>query len=133
SGVSSAQLDLSLTGTGGKSAPALYGPWAPRQTADAVRPGQSVVHGWGISGMVPDAFRGTVRSRSAESGTDLVHVSALDGAERLRQPARVPRPDGAFSSGASWANWAASPVWVVDHLLRAAGIHTAPPPRPTSI
>ncbi|MEU7584436.1 hypothetical protein AB0B50_43430 [Streptomyces sp. NPDC041068] len=135
SGVSSAQLDLSLTGTGGSSAPALYGPWAPRSTGDAVRPGQSVTHGWGINGYREDAFRGAVRSRSAESATDLVRVSALDGAERLRQPAQLPRPDGAFNTnpGATWSNWAASPVWVVDHLLRKAGIHTAPPPRPTSI
>ncbi|MET9147297.1 hypothetical protein [Streptomyces sp. NPDC004042] len=132
-GVSSAQLDLTLTGTGGQPAPALYGPWAPRQTADAVRPAQSVTHAWGISGTALDAFRGTVRARSAESGTDLVRVSALDGAERLRQPAQLPRPDGALASGASWSGWAASAVWVVDHLLRGAGIHTAPPPRPTAI
>lgn len=135
SGVSSAQLDVTLTGTGGQPAPALYGPWAPRQSADIARPGQSVTHGWGVSGIVPDTFRGTVRSRSAESGTDLVRISALDGAERLRQPAQLPRPDGAFNTNpdATWSSWAASPVWVVDHLLRGAGIHTAPPPRPTSI
>ncbi|MEU3060646.1 hypothetical protein [Streptomyces subrutilus] len=134
-GVSSAQLDVTLTGTGGQTAPALYGPWAPRQTSDAVRPGQSVTHGWGINGMIPDGFRGTVRARSAESGTDTVSVSALDGAERVRQPAQLPRPDGAFNTnpGATWSNWAASPVWVVDHLLRGAGIHTAPPPRPSAI
>ncbi|MFB6423094.1 hypothetical protein ACFCXC_00470 [Streptomyces microflavus] len=134
-GVSSAQLDLTLTGTGGQPAPALYGPWAPRSSGDVARPGQSVVHGWGVSSLAPDAFRGTVRSRSAESGTDMVSVSALDGAERLRQPARLPRPDGAFNTnvGASGTNWTASPVWAVDHLLRGAGIHTAPPPRPTSI
>ncbi|MFF7689713.1 hypothetical protein ACFZB6_26650 [Streptomyces syringium] len=135
SGVSSAQLDLSVTGAGGQPAPALYGPWAPRQSSDVARPGQSVTHAWGVNGRVLDAFRGTVRNRSAESGTDLVRISALDGAERLRQPAHLPRPDGAFNinPGASWSNWVASPVWVVDHLLRGAGIHTAPPPRPTSI
>ncbi|MFH8593087.1 hypothetical protein [Streptomyces rimosus] len=135
SGVSSAQVDVSLTGTAGQSAPALYGPWASRKTGDIARPGQSVTHGWGVNGRAADAFRGSVRSRSAESGTDLVRISALDGAERLRQPAQLPRPDGAFStnSGASWLHWAASPVWAVDHLLRNAGIHTAPPPRPTSI
>ncbi|MEU7160335.1 hypothetical protein [Streptomyces chrestomyceticus] len=135
SGVSSAQLDVALTGTGGQPAPALYGPWASRATGDIARPGQSVTHGWGVNGRAADAFRGSVRSRSAESGTDLVRISALDGAERLRQPAQLPRPDGSFSStsGAPWAHWAASPVWVVDHLLRNAGIHTAPPPRPTSI
>ncbi|MEV6079612.1 hypothetical protein AB0L80_31550 [Streptomyces sp. NPDC052069] len=80
-----------------------------------------------------DAFRGTVRSRSAQSGTDLVQLSALDGAERLRQPAALPRPDGALTSTEAIWDLVASPVWVVDHLLRGAGIHTAPPPRPTSI
>ncbi|MFI0262075.1 hypothetical protein ACH4OW_23895 [Streptomyces sp. NPDC017056] len=134
SGVSSAQLDVSVTGAGGQSAPALYGPWAPRETADVARPGQSVTHEWGVTGRAADAFRGSVRSRSAESGTDLVRITALDGAERLRQPAELPRPDGSFTSPAeSWTPWAASPEWVVDHLLRTAGIHTAPPPRPTSI
>lgn len=133
SGSSSAQLEASVTGTGGRSAPALYGPWAPRSSGDVARPGQSVVSGWGIDGTYPEAFRGTVRSRSAASGTDLVRVTALDGAERLRRPAQLPRPDGAFGSGTSWANWAASPVWVVDHLLRGAGIHTAPPPRASSV
>ncbi|MGW1836314.1 hypothetical protein [Streptomyces sp. NPDC002067] len=136
SGVSSAQLDVTLTGAGGQSAPALYGPWAPRRTGDVVRPGQSVTHAWGITGECADAFRGTVRARSAESGTDTVRVTALDGAERLRQPAYLPRPDGVLArpvTGPLWSSWAASPVWVVDHLLRDAGIHTAPPPRPTSI
>ncbi|MGW8327317.1 hypothetical protein ACWGLE_05320 [Streptomyces sp. NPDC055897] len=57
-------------------------------------------------------------------------LSALDGAERLRMPARVPQPDGAFRFTGGPTRWIASPVWVVDHLLRSAGIHTSPPPRP---
>ncbi|MBB5934578.1 hypothetical protein [Streptomyces zagrosensis] len=132
-GSTSAQLDVTVTGTGGRSAPALYGPWAPRSSGDVARPGQSVVAGWGINGGVVDAFRGTVRNRSAQSGTDLVRVSALDGAERVRQPAALPRPDGALSDRNGKWTGAASPVWVVDHLLRGAGIHTAPPPRAGSI
>ncbi|MFE7520570.1 hypothetical protein [Streptomyces halstedii] len=74
-----------------------------------------------------DAFRGTVRSRSATSGGDVVQLSALDGAERLRQPAQLPRPEGALAK--TLIDGTASPVWAVDHLLRGAGIHTAPPPR----
>ncbi|MGV9659142.1 hypothetical protein ACWDR5_19520 [Streptomyces koyangensis] len=135
-GSSSAQLDLTIKGTGGVPAPALYGPWAPHATADIVRPSQSVTHAWGV-GSALDTFRGTVRSRSAESGTDEVRISALDGAERLRQPARIPRPEGGLRLGSQGpytiSRWAASPVWVVDHLLRNAGIHTAPPPRSTSV
>lgn len=133
SGSSSTQLALSVTGVGGRSAPALYGPWAPRASGDVARPGQSVVAGWGLNGAAGGVFRGTVRSRSAESGTDLVRLNALDGAERLRQPAHLPRPDTAYASGQGWGDWVASPVWAVDHLLRSAGIDTAPPPRPTSI
>ncbi|MFD7539563.1 hypothetical protein [Streptomyces sp. NPDC059819] len=60
----------------------------------------------------------------------MVKLSALDGAERLRMPARVPQPDGAFRFTGGPTRWIASPVWVVDHLLRGAGIHTSPPPRP---
>ncbi|WP_405793351.1 hypothetical protein [Streptomyces sp. NBC_01506] len=88
-----------------------------------------------MNGQTLDAFRGTVRARSAESGTDVVRLSALDGAERLRQPAELPRPDGGLMYG-TWAYtnpWCASPVWIVDHLLRKAGIHTCPPPRATAI
>ncbi|UQI46714.1 hypothetical protein M1P56_21355 [Streptomyces sp. HU2014] len=134
-GTTSAQLDLTLTGRDGRPGPALYGPAAPHVTADIARPGQSVTHTWGVSGQTMPAFRGTVRSRSAQSGADAVQLAALDGAERLRQPARLPRPDGGIqeirdSSGTTrWSGWAASPVWVVSHLLRQAGIHTAPPPR----
>ncbi|MFJ9207492.1 hypothetical protein [Streptomyces sp. NPDC102264] len=134
-GVSSTQVDLSVMGKGGQRAPALYGPWAQRYTGDVARPGQSVTLGWGVSGTALDTFRGTLRSRSAESGTDVVRMSALDGAERLRQPAELPRPDGALTH-VGWeytTPWCASPVWIVDHLLRKAGIHTAPPPRPTAI
>ncbi|MGW2860829.1 hypothetical protein [Streptomyces sp. NPDC001205] len=129
SGSSSAQLTADLVGTGGQPAPALYGPWAPRTTGDVARPGQSVTHRWGLDTDTLAAFRGTVRARSAESGSDLVRLSALDGAERLRMPARVPRPDGAFRFTGGPTQWIASPVWVVDHLLRNAGIHTSPPPR----
>ncbi|CAM5362850.1 hypothetical protein SSPIM334S_07633 [Streptomyces spiroverticillatus] len=45
-------------------------------------------------------------------------------------PARVPRPEGALRGWGT--SWAASPEWVVDHLLRNAGIYTCPPPRPDS-
>lgn len=130
SGSSSAQLDVNVTGNGGVSAPALYGPWAPRASGDVARPGQSVTHRWGLAGSTVPSVRGAVRARSAESGTDLVRLSALDGAERLRMPAQVPRPDGALRYTGWPTNWVASPVWVVDHLLRGAGIHTCPPPRP---
>ncbi|WP_162890444.1 hypothetical protein [Streptomyces olivoreticuli] len=130
SGSSSAQLEVDVTGAGGASAPALYGPWAPRSTGDVTRPGQSATHRWGLNGSTLGTFRGAVRSRSAASGTDVVRLSALDGAERLRMPARVPRPDGTLRFTGWSTPWVASPVWVVDHLLRAAGIHTCPPPRP---
>lgn len=136
SGSAAAQLDLSLSGTNGKTAPALYGPWAPRATGDITRPGQSVVHDWGVGPFPLPQFRGTVRSRSGSSGEDRVRVTALDGAERLRFPARLPRPDGVLANHLSFGgitSWVASPVWVVDHLLRLGGIHTCPPPRPTSI
>ncbi|MBH1936495.1 hypothetical protein I5Q34_19810 [Streptomyces sp. AV19] len=132
SGSSSAQLELSLGGTGGTTASALYGPWAPRTTGDVVRPRQSVTHAWGIGGSTIPAFRGTVRSRSAQSGTDTVKITALDGAERLRMAAELPRPAGGLNSATPYGpatNWVASPSWCVDHLLRRAGIHTAPPPR----
>ncbi|UFQ15504.1 MULTISPECIES: hypothetical protein [Streptomyces] len=132
SGSSSAQLSLTLGGTNGRSAPALYGPWAPRATGDVVRPGQSVVHGWGVGGQAVPTFRGSVRARSAQSGTDTVSVTALDGAERLRQPASLPRPSGGIDPDTpfgSATNWVSSPTWCVDHLLQRAGIHTCPPPR----
>ncbi|MEU1018065.1 hypothetical protein ABZ383_02525 [Streptomyces sp. NPDC005900] len=132
SGSSSAQLSLSLGGINGRPAPALYGPWAPRATGDVVRPGQSVVHGWGLGDQVVPTFRGSVRARSAQSGTDTVSITALDGAERLRQPASLPRPSGGIDPDTPFGsdtNWVASPTWCVDHLLRRAGIHTCPPPR----
>ncbi|GAA2238518.1 hypothetical protein GCM10010232_26630 [Streptomyces amakusaensis] len=138
SGSSSAQLELTLGGRGGVSAPALYGPWAPRATGDVIRPRQSVTMDWGLAGSTLPQFRGTVRSRSAQSGGDTVSLTALDGAERLRMPARLPRPSGGIDGDAPYGpsvanNWTASPTWCVDHLLRNAGIHTCPPPRPTSI
>ncbi|MEU5429026.1 hypothetical protein AB0H73_26015 [Streptomyces olivoreticuli] len=133
SGSSSAQLDIELTGTGGMTAPALYGPWAPRVSGDVARPGQSVTHQWGLNGDTLATFRGSVRNRSAASGTDTVRLSALDGAERLRMPAQVPRPDGAFRPSEWPTRWVASPAWVVDHLLRNAGFHTCPPPRPDCV
>lgn len=136
SGSASAQLAVDVAGTGGNSAPALYGPWAPRSTGDTARPGQSVAHGWGVGGETLDSFRGTVRARSAESGTDTVRVTALDGAERLRQPARLPYPDIPLRSVQPWTltyTWITSCTWIVDQLLRNAGIHTCPPPRSTAI
>ncbi len=136
SGSSSAELDVSLAGTAGQPAPALYGPWAPRATGDITRPGQSAVLGWGVGGFPLAQFRGTVRARSGRSGTDSVRVTALDGADRLRQPARLPRPDGVLANTLSAGQvgpWTASPVWVVDHLLRQGGLHTCPPPRSGSI
>ncbi|MEU7200261.1 hypothetical protein [Streptomyces sp. NPDC045470] len=130
SGSSSTQLSMALSGTDGRPAPALYGPWAPRATGDVVRPGQSVVHEWGLAGQTLPAFRGSVRARTAQSGTDTVTVTALDGAERLRMPAALPRPAGGIDpSSVAPTAWAASATWCVDHLLRNAGIHSAPPPR----
>ncbi|MFJ4796952.1 hypothetical protein [Kitasatospora purpeofusca] len=133
SGSASAQLELSLGGARGLPAPALYGPWAPHATADIARPGQSVVHGWGLGEGVLAAFRGSIRARSAQSGTDTVRITALDGSERLRMPAQLPRPSGGIdpaASGIAATDWVASATWCVDHLLRNAGLHTSPPPRP---
>ncbi|MEU2403976.1 MULTISPECIES: hypothetical protein [Streptomyces] len=125
SGSSSAQLELQLGGAGGEHAPRLYSAWADRSTGDAVRPGQSVVHAAGVAGRTLPAFRGTVRSRSAASGSDTVTVQALDGAERLRGPASLPRPYHGFYYGRP----VATATWCVDELLRQGGIHTCPPPR----
>ncbi|WP_433268148.1 hypothetical protein ACQPZF_03490 [Actinosynnema sp. CS-041913] len=123
-GSAATELQLTLSGTDTATAAQLYGPYAPHATADIVRPGQSAVHGWGVGGDALPAFRGTVRDRSADSGTGRVELSALDGAERLRDAARLPvvvsGNHGVIASG----------TWIVDHLLREAGIHTAPPPRP---
>ncbi|MFJ9176748.1 peptidoglycan-binding protein [Streptomyces sp. NPDC102360] len=75
SGSSSAQLQLQLGGSGQDVAPALYSAWADRGTGDLARPGQSVVHETGVgAGETLPAFRGTLRSRSAASGTDTVHL-----------------------------------------------------------
>ncbi|RVU27429.1 hypothetical protein EOT10_09710 [Streptomyces antnestii] len=125
SGSASAQLELQLGGADAEPAPRLYSAWAPRSTADVVRPGQSVVHATGLSGRTLPAFRGTVRSRSAASGSDTVTVQALDGAERLRGPAQLPRP----YHGLLYGRPVATTVWCVDELLRQGGIHTCPPPR----
>ncbi|MFF4015343.1 hypothetical protein [Streptomyces sp. NPDC001843] len=125
SGSASAQLEMQLGGASGVPAPQLYSAWAGRYTGDAVRPGQSVVHETGLLGATLPAFRGTVRSRSAVSGTDTVTVQALDGAERLRGPALLPRP----YHGLLYARPVASATWCVDELLRQGGIHTCPPPR----
>ncbi|MFI6644287.1 hypothetical protein [Streptomyces sp. NPDC050504] len=126
SGSSAAQLQLQLSGTGDKSASELYSPWAPRATGDAARPGQSVVHetGVGTGGPLP-AFRGTIRTRSAASGADTVQLTALDGAERLRGPAQLPRP----YTGLLRRRPVTTATWCVDELLRQAGLFTAPPPR----
>lgn len=132
SGSSSAQLTVALAGTDNTSAPALYGPWAPRSSGDVTRPGQSAVHRWGVGDSAVPTFRGSVRARSAQSGTDSVDLSALDGAERLRMPAQLPRPSGGIDADTPFGaatNWVASPTWAVDHLIRNAGIHTCPPAR----
>lgn len=111
SGSSAAQLTLQLGGDGTQPAPALYSPWAPHATGDLARPGQTVVHEAGVGGGTLPVFRGTLRNRSAASGTDSVQLTALDGAERLRAPAelrartrgctgagRSPPPPGAWTS-----------------------------------
>ncbi|WP_327354625.1 hypothetical protein [Streptomyces sp. NBC_01304] len=125
SGSASAQLELQLGGAAGVNAPRLYSAWADRTTGDVVRPGQSVVHTAGAGSRTLPAFRGTVRSRSAASGSDTVTVQALDGAERLRGPASLPRP----YHGYYWGYPVATATWCVDELLRQGGIHTCPPPR----
>ncbi|MET8687709.1 hypothetical protein ABZV77_26200 [Streptomyces sp. NPDC004732] len=125
SGSSSAQLELLLGGKDGIPAPRLYSAWADRFTGDLVRPGQSVVHTAGAAGRTVPAFRGTVRSRTAASGSDTVTVEALDGAERLRGPASLPRPYHGFYHGRP----VATATWCVDELLRQGGIHSCPPPR----
>ncbi|MEC4016400.1 hypothetical protein [Streptomyces sp. H27-D2] len=124
-GSASAQLELEISGTDALPAPQLYSPWAPRVTGDLVRPGQTVVHSAGINGHDLPAFRGTVRSRTATSGSGTVKVSVLDGAERLRGPAQFNNPYTGFSTG----NPIASEVWCVDELLRQGGVHSCPPPR----
>lgn len=128
SGSSAAQLQVQLSGTGGKSAPELYSPWAARTTGDIARPGQSVVHRSGVgSGEQLPAFRGTVRSRSAESGTDSVQITALDGAERLRGPAVLPKPYAGFV----WPSPrpVSSATWCVSELARQGGLFACPPAR----
>ncbi|MDX3130247.1 hypothetical protein PV367_10680 [Streptomyces europaeiscabiei] len=125
SGSSAAQLQVQMSGKDGVSAPELYAPWALRATGDIVRPGQSVVHRGGVGATTLPAFRGTVRSRSAQAGTDTVQLTALDGAERLRGPAQLPKPYAGFSNGRP----VATATWCVDELLRQAGVLTAPPAR----
>lgn len=124
-GSSAAQFKYTLSGTGGKSGPKLYSAWAPRSTGDITRPGQSVVFQYGYMGSTLPAFRGTVRRRSAASGSAVITASALDGAERLRNLAAVPRP----YTTTVWNQWVLSPSLLVDHLLRDAGIYSSPPPR----
>ncbi|MBO0513357.1 hypothetical protein J0695_16340 [Streptomyces beijiangensis] len=129
SGSASAQLEIQLGGTDGVPAPQLYSAWAGRATGDAVRPGQSVVHAAGVGERTLPAFRGTVRSRTAASGSDTVTVQALDGAERLRGPAALPRPYHGFYYGQP----VATATWCVDELLRQGDIHSCPPPRAPSV
>ncbi|MBB5940075.1 hypothetical protein [Streptomyces zagrosensis] len=124
-GSASAQLELEISGTDALSAPQLYSPWANRWPGDALRPGQTVVHTAGVNGIDLPAFRGTLRSRSALSGSDTVKVSALDGAERLRGPAALNNP----YSGSVGNQQIASATWCVDELLRQGGVHSCPPPR----
>ncbi|GAA1292077.1 hypothetical protein [Saccharothrix xinjiangensis] len=126
-GSASAELRMTLTGTGEQTAAQLYSPYAPHATADIARPRQSVLHGWGLNEDALPAFRGLVRDRVADSATGRVEVSALDGAERLRGAAKLP---AAVSVNTVHI---ASGTWVVDNLLRDAGIHTAPPPRPDCV
>ncbi|MEB8344082.1 hypothetical protein [Streptomyces endophyticus] len=126
SGSSSAQLQLQLGGSGTKLAPELYSAWADRATGDLARPGQSVVHETGVgAGDTLPSFRGTLRARSAASGTDTAQLTALDGAERLRSPAELPRP----YTGLYWRRPVATATWCVDELLRQAGFLTSPPAR----
>ncbi|WP_434594982.1 hypothetical protein [Streptomyces sp. A5-4] len=125
SGSSSAQLQLQVSGRDGASAPELYSPWARRHTGDVARPGQSVVHAYGTDAGVLPAFRGTLRNRSAASGTDTVVLTALDGAERLHGPAELPKPYAGFY----WRRPVATATWCVDELLRQAGVLTSPPVR----
>ncbi|MEU1009086.1 hypothetical protein [Streptomyces sp. NPDC005890] len=125
SGSSAAQLQLQLSGAGGRTAPELYSPWADRATGDVVRPGQSVVHEGGVGGAPLPAFRGTVRSRSAASGGDAVQITALDGAERLRGPAWLPKPYAGFY----WNRPVSSATWCVSELLRQGGMYACPPAR----
>ncbi|MEU6573301.1 hypothetical protein [Streptomyces sp. NPDC046805] len=125
SGSSAAQFTVQLGGDGTQTAPALYSPWAPRVTGDIARPGQSVVHDAGVGGAPLPAFRGTLRNRSAASGADAVQLTALDGAERLRAPAELPRP----YTGLYWGRTLGTATWCVDELLRQAGLLTSPPPR----
>ncbi|NEA50769.1 hypothetical protein [Streptomyces sp. SID10815] len=128
SGSSAAQLQVELSGTGGRTAPELYSPWAGRLTGDAVRPGQSVVHGGTVGAAdatALPAFRGTVRSRSAASGGDTVQITALDGAERLRGPAVLPKP----YSGFLYRRPVSTATWCVSELLRQGGLYACPPAR----
>ncbi|MFF1601760.1 hypothetical protein ACFVYV_30335 [Streptomyces mirabilis] len=124
SGSASAQLELSLGGSGAP-APRLYSAWSARASGDVVRPGQSVVHAAGANDRTVPAFRGAVRSRTAASGSDTVTVQALDGAERLRGPAQLPRP----YHGLRYGQPVATATWCVDEILRQGGIHSCPPPR----
>ncbi|WP_440899445.1 hypothetical protein, partial [Actinosynnema sp.] len=123
-GSASAELRLTLSGDGTDTAARLYGPYAPTLTGDLARPGQSVIHGWGVGDGALPAFRGSIRDRSADAVTGLVEITALDGAERLRDAARLP------ATLSTTGGPIASGTWVVDHLARQAGIYTSPPPRP---
>lgn len=123
-GSAAAELRLTLSGDGEQTATQLYSPYAPHLTSDIARPRQSAVHGWGLDTAALPAFRGLIRDRVADSETGTVTVSALDAAERLRDVARLP-----VAVTATAGSPISSGVWVVDHLLRDAGIHSAPPPR----
>ncbi|GAA2658122.1 MULTISPECIES: hypothetical protein [Actinosynnema] len=123
-GSAAAELRLTLSGDGTDTAARLYGPYAPHTTGDLARPGQSVIHGWGVADDALPAFRGGIRDRSADAVTGLVELTALDGAERLRDAARLP------ATLSTTGGPIASGTWIVDHLARRAGIFTCPPPRP---
>jgi hypothetical protein len=127
SGSSAAEFRATLTGDGTSTAAQLYSPYAPAATADLVMPTRSAVHRWGVGDEALPSFFGSIRDRVADSATGTVELSALDGAERLRDAARLPVAVSVDSTPIS------STVWAVDKLLRDAGIHTAPPPRPGCI
>lgn len=128
-GSSAARAQITLAGDDQQTAAARYSPWAPRATADIARPGQSCVVEWGLAQQRMQALRGRVTQVGATSADGTASLTALDGAERLRgrawlPPATVP---GTGDTGRIQVQW------VVDHLLRSAGIYTSPPPRPGSI
>ncbi|MEU0492555.1 hypothetical protein ABZ249_25290 [Nocardiopsis sp. NPDC006139] len=128
-GSSAARAQITLAGDGQQTAAARYSPWAPRATADIARPGQSCVVEWGLAQGRMQALRGRVTRIDATSADGTAPLTALDGAERLRGRAWL--PPATVSGTGDGARIQVQ--WVVDHLLRSAGIYTSPPPRDGSI